>query len=134
MKSRRSKKEIQALLNYAGVKFDSKGRPPSGWYRSTPGLIGIGIGRNRANCGRVWKPRGPFIPLRIKEYVNTVLAHKGLLQFFATFGLADAGGLLLGGVVIVVVLLAWHVLARDRWRIVPAYGQQSSRYRELSDT
>ena len=70
MKSRRSKKEIQALLNAAGVKFDKKGRPPSGWYRSTPGLTGTGIGRNRANCGRAWKPRGPFIPLSIREYVE----------------------------------------------------------------
>lgn len=63
-------KEIQQLLNDAGVRFDSRSRPPSGWYRSNPGLTGLGSGRNRANCGRAWKPRGPFIPLKIKKYVE----------------------------------------------------------------
>ncbi len=70
MKSRRSKKEIQALLNDAGVKFNAKGHPPHGWYKSTPGLLGTGIGRNRAKCGGVWKPRGLFIPMQIKKYVE----------------------------------------------------------------
>lgn len=49
--------------------------------------------------------------------VNTVEAHKTLLAFFAAFGIAPAGGLYLGGLAIVVVLLAWHVLTRDRWRV-----------------
>jgi len=70
-----TRKEIRKLLNSAlyaaGVRFNSKGRPPSGWYRSSPGLTGIGSGRNRANCALAWKPRGPFIPLKIKKYVES---------------------------------------------------------------
>jgi hypothetical protein len=55
--------------------------------------------------------------------VHTVLAHKGLLAFFDAFGVAESRGLYLGGLVIVAVLLAWHVLARERWRIdLPALG------------
>jgi len=68
MKSRRSKKEIQALLNVAGVKFDKKGHPPHGWYRSTPGLLGTGIGRTPTHRSWTWKPRGPFIPLQVEPH------------------------------------------------------------------
>lgn len=49
--------------------------------------------------------------------VHTVLAHKGLLQFFNAFGVADAGGLYFGGLMIVVVLLVWHLLVRERWHV-----------------
>ena len=67
---KRTRKEVQQLLNDAGVRFDSKSRPPGGWYRSNPGLTGLGINRNRAKCGRAWNPRGPFIPFEIKKYVE----------------------------------------------------------------
>ncbi|MHC5022818.1 MAG: CPBP family glutamic-type intramembrane protease [Planctomycetota bacterium] len=46
-----------------------------------------------------------------------VLAHEELLDFFRRFGVASSASLYLGGLVIVVVLLAWHVLKRDPWRI-----------------
>lgn len=49
--------------------------------------------------------------------VNTVEAHKTLLTFFTALGVAPTGGLYLGGIVMLVVLLAWHVLARERWRV-----------------
>ncbi|MCP3902479.1 MAG: CPBP family intramembrane metalloprotease [Planctomycetes bacterium] len=58
-----------------------------------------------------------LLPAADGRSVNTVLAHKSLLQFFSAFGVADAGGLFLGGIVIVVVMLAWHVLAREAWRV-----------------
>ena len=47
---------------------------------------------------------------------NTVEAHRQLLAFFSRVGIAPGGGLHLGGIVIVVVLIIWHFLARDRWR------------------
>ncbi|UCD74175.1 MAG: CPBP family intramembrane metalloprotease [Phycisphaerales bacterium] len=40
-----------------------------------------------------------------------------LLRFFDVFGITPAVGLHLGGLSLVVVLLVWHVLARDPWRI-----------------
>jgi hypothetical protein len=55
--------------------------------------------------------------------VSTVEAHRQLLRGFATFGIEPTGGLYLGGIAIVVVLLIWHLLARDPWRIdLPALG------------
>jgi len=63
---KRTRKEAQQLLNDAGVRFDSKSRPPSGWYRSSPGLSGIGIGRTPTHRSWTWKPRGPFIPLQVE--------------------------------------------------------------------
>jgi hypothetical protein len=59
------------------------------------------------------------LPADDGQHVNTVEAHKTLLAFFRAFGIAPTGGLYLGGLVIVVVLLVWHVLTRDRWRIDP---------------
>lgn len=47
----------------------------------------------------------------------TVEAHRQLLSFFAAFGIAPEVGLHLGGLVVVLVLLAWHLLARDPWRV-----------------
>jgi hypothetical protein len=46
--------------------------------------------------------------------VLTNLAHRTLLQFFNVFGM---GGLYLGGAAILVVLLIWHLLNRDPWRL-----------------
>jgi hypothetical protein len=55
--------------------------------------------------------------------VSTVEAHRQLLQAFSTFGIQPTGGLYLGGIAIVVVLLVWHVLTRQPWRVdVPALG------------
>lgn len=61
--------------------------------------------------------------------VVTVEAHRRLLEFLAWFGIDARGGLLLGGVVILVVLLVWHVLERHAWRIewrdLPLMGMES---------
>ena len=45
---------------------------------------------------------------------HTIRAHKGLSEFFNWFG---AGGLHVPAILTVVVLLVWHVLSSDRWRI-----------------
>ena len=58
--------------------------------------------------------------LRSSEGVLTNKAHETLLQFFDFFGITATGGLHLGGAAIVVVLLVWHLLNRDRWRVYPA--------------
>ena len=58
--------------------------------------------------------------LRSREGVLTNKAHETLLVFFDTFGLTATGGLYLGGAAIIVVLIIWHLLARDPWRIDPA--------------
>lgn len=55
--------------------------------------------------------------LRHDNEIITNLAHKTLIQFFNVFGMSHSGGLLLGGILIVVVLLVWHVLARDPWHV-----------------
>jgi Type II CAAX prenyl endopeptidase Rce1-like len=55
--------------------------------------------------------------LRDGPDVLTNLAHLSLLQFFSAFGV---GGLYLGGVLVLVVLLTWHVLNRDPWTIHPS--------------
>jgi membrane protease YdiL (CAAX protease family) len=55
--------------------------------------------------------------LRTEQGVLTNKAHETLLIFFESMGVPAAGGLYLGGLVIVVVLLVWHVLNRDAWRI-----------------
>ncbi len=58
--------------------------------------------------------------LRSSEGVLTNKAHETLLRFFEEFGIAASGGLYLGGAAIIVVLLIWHLLTRDPWRIDPA--------------
>ncbi len=58
--------------------------------------------------------------LRSSDGVLTNTAHETLLRFFEEFGIAASGGLYLGGASIVVVLLIWHLLTRDPWRIDPA--------------
>ena len=57
-----------------------------------------------------------LLPTEDRQHVNTVEAHRRLLDFFAHLGVARTGGLYLGGLVLVAVLLVWHVLLRDRWR------------------
>ncbi len=63
---------------------------------------------------------GLAFALRSSEGVLTNKAHETLLHFFDTFGISAGGGLYLGGAVLVVVLLVWHVLNRDPWRLEPA--------------
>ncbi len=60
---------------------------------------------------------GLALLLRSGDGVLTNKAHETLLQFFDVFGITARGGLYLGGAAIVVVLLVWHLLARDPWRI-----------------
>ncbi|MHC4128602.1 MAG: CPBP family intramembrane glutamic endopeptidase [Planctomycetota bacterium] len=60
---------------------------------------------------------GLALVLRSSEGVLTNKAHETLLRFFDAFGLPASGGLFLGGAAIVVVLLVWHVLNRDPWRL-----------------
>ncbi len=60
---------------------------------------------------------GLALLLRSGDGVLTNKAHETLLQFFDVFGITAKGGLYLGGAAIVVVLLVWHLLARDPWRI-----------------
>src|SRR5262245_43945244 len=55
--------------------------------------------------------------LQSRDNLRTVLAHKYLLSFFDAFHIAPQGALHLGGIAIIVVLLVWHVLNRDPWRI-----------------
>lgn len=49
------------------------------------------------------------------ESVN-IDAHRRLREFFESFGLYPAG-MYLPGVVLLVVLLVWHLLAREKWTI-----------------
>ncbi|MCI0365087.1 MAG: CPBP family intramembrane metalloprotease [Phycisphaerales bacterium] len=55
--------------------------------------------------------------LRSDVGVTTVTAHRTLLRFLEAFGVAPVSGYYLGGIAIVVVLLVWHVLKRDPWRV-----------------
>lgn len=55
--------------------------------------------------------------LRSEHGVLTNNAHKTLLGFFAAFGIAPESGFYMGGIAVVVVLLVWHFLNRDPWRI-----------------
>ena len=54
--------------------------------------------------------------LRRDGDVITNEAHRTIVAFFDSFGISATGGLLLGGLLVIVVLLAWHILARERWR------------------
>ena len=60
---------------------------------------------------------GLALLLRSESGVLTNKAHETLLKFFAAFGVAPSSGFYLGGIAVVVVLLVWHLLARDPWRI-----------------
>jgi len=55
--------------------------------------------------------------LRSEHGVLTNNAHKTLLKFFEAFGVAPNSGFYLGGIVVVVVLLVWHLLNRDDWTV-----------------
>ncbi len=48
--------------------------------------------------------------------VETIAAHKTLARFFEAFGSATW---FLPGIALVVVLVTWHVLERDRWHVQP---------------
>ncbi len=48
-----------------------------------------------------------------------VEAHRWLQQSFAQLGVAPTGGLFLGGIAIIVVLIVWHLLIKDQWRVDP---------------
>jgi hypothetical protein len=60
---------------------------------------------------------GLALLLRSEHGVLTNKAHETLLKFFAAFGVAPSSGFYLGGIAVIVVLLVWHLLARDPWRI-----------------
>ncbi len=60
---------------------------------------------------------GLVLLLQSERGVLTNKAHETLLKFFVAFGVAPSSGFYLGGVAVVVVLLVWHLLARDSWRI-----------------
>jgi len=47
----------------------------------------------------------------------TVAAHRAILRLLLEMGFPPTAVLSLGGVVLVVLLLSWHVLRRDPWRI-----------------
>ena len=55
--------------------------------------------------------------LRSDAGVLTNKAHESLLSFFEILGVPAAGGLYIGGLVIIVVLFLWHLLNRDPWRV-----------------
>jgi len=56
--------------------------------------------------------------LRVNETtVRLISAQAALVRFFELFGLGGVGALYLPGVVLIVVLLIWHVMLRDSWRI-----------------
>ena len=57
--------------------------------------------------------------LRHDGAVVSNLAHVRLLEVMSGLGVPATSGLYLGGFVIVAVLLAWHLLARDPWRVRP---------------
>ncbi|MHC5025781.1 MAG: CPBP family glutamic-type intramembrane protease [Planctomycetota bacterium] len=63
---------------------------------------------------------GLVLVLRSEQGVVTNKAHESLLQFFSVMGIDLAGSLFLGGIAIVVVLLIWHLLNRDPWRVEPS--------------
>ncbi len=47
----------------------------------------------------------------------TVAAHRAILRILVEMGFPPTAVLQLGGVLLVVLLLAWHVLRRDPWRV-----------------
>ena len=62
---------------------------------------------------------GLALVLRSEQGVLTNKAHESLLQFFSTLGVGAESSLYLGGIVIIVVLLLWHLLNRDEWKLEP---------------
>ncbi|MHC4810994.1 MAG: CPBP family glutamic-type intramembrane protease [Planctomycetota bacterium] len=49
----------------------------------------------------------------------TVAAHRAILRLLQEMGFPPSTVLSLGGIALAVLLLAWHVLRRDRWRADP---------------
>lgn len=62
---------------------------------------------------------GLVFRLTSDEGVLTNVAHESLLRLFDVFGLPVAGGLYMGGALIVIVLIVWHLLTADPWRVRP---------------
>jgi len=65
-----------------------------------------------------------LLPLIIAYEISLALllnldveAHRRLGELFERLGVTPTGGLYLGGLVILVVLLVWHVLERHPWRL-----------------
>lgn len=59
---------------------------------------------------------GLALLLRSESGLITNKAHETLLRFFEAFGVNPAGGLLLGGIALILVLLIWHLLSREPWK------------------
>ena len=51
----------------------------------------------------------------------TNLAHASIMRFFEAVGIMWTNGLYLGGALIVLILLAWHLFNRDSWRFKPVF-------------
>ncbi len=49
-----------------------------------------------------------------------IKAHGWLVRFFEMVGIAQTGGLYLGGLAIVIVLVCWHLINRDPLRVRPS--------------
>jgi len=60
---------------------------------------------------------GLALLLRSDQQVLTIEAHRWLIHFFDVAGIARQTGLHLGGAAIVAILITWHLLRRDPWRI-----------------
>ncbi|MCA9286905.1 MAG: CPBP family intramembrane metalloprotease [Phycisphaerales bacterium] len=60
---------------------------------------------------------GLFVLLPEHRGILTNLAHETLLRFFAVFGVT--AGLAVPAAALLVVLLVWHLLLRERWRVDP---------------
>jgi len=60
---------------------------------------------------------GLALLLRSESGIITNKAHESLLRFFDAFGINASSGLFLGGLAIIVVLLVWHLLVREPWRV-----------------
>lgn len=60
---------------------------------------------------------GLALLLRSEQRVLTIEAHRWLIHFFDVVGIARQTGLHLGGAAIVAVLVAWHLLRSDSWRL-----------------
>jgi hypothetical protein len=61
------------------------------------------------------------LALLMSRGMPTIVAHEQLLRVFAGLGVGETGGLFMGGIVIIVVLLVWHVLARLPWHVSLPY-------------
>jgi membrane protease YdiL (CAAX protease family) len=60
---------------------------------------------------------GLVLILQSDQGIVSNVAHVTLLRFFNALGIEALSGLYLGGIAIVVVLLVWHLLLRDSWKL-----------------